>query len=88
MDRYTQFGLRTDADEQFRRAFRDGFKRAGLSHAQLLEAMEWYRDHGHRQRRPRGRHRGAALSARPARQERNGPRFEIEFLNPGVEAFG
>ena len=30
------------ADEQFRRAFRDGFKRAGLSHAQLLEAMEWY----------------------------------------------
>jgi hypothetical protein len=45
MDRYTQFGLRGDADEQIRRAVRDGFKRAGLSNAQLTEAMEWYRDH-------------------------------------------
>jgi hypothetical protein len=45
MDRFTQFGLRGDADEQFRRAVRDGFKRAGLSHAQLTQAMDWYRDH-------------------------------------------
>jgi hypothetical protein len=45
MDRYTQFGLRGDADEQLRRAVRDGFKRAGLSHAQLTQAMDWYRDH-------------------------------------------
>jgi len=47
MDRYTQFGLRSDADEQIRRAFRDGFKRAGLGHAQLLQAIDWHRDHGH-----------------------------------------
>jgi hypothetical protein len=46
MDRYTQFGLRGDADEQIRRAVRDGFKRAGLSSAQLIESLEWYRDHG------------------------------------------
>jgi len=46
MDRYTQFGLRGDADEQLRRAVRDGFKRAGLSPAQLTQAMEWYRDRG------------------------------------------
>jgi hypothetical protein len=45
MDRYSQFGLRGNADEQIRRAVRDGFKRAGLSNAQLTEAMEWYRDH-------------------------------------------
>jgi hypothetical protein len=45
MDRYTQFGLRGDADEQLRRAVRDGFKRAGLSNAQLTQAMEWYKDH-------------------------------------------
>ena len=45
MDRFTQFGLRGDADEQFRRAVRDGFKRAGLSHAHLTQAMDWYRDH-------------------------------------------
>jgi hypothetical protein len=44
MDRYTQFGLRGDADEQIRRAVRDGFKRAGLSGAQLTQAMEWYKD--------------------------------------------
>jgi hypothetical protein len=42
-DRYAAFGL-TEADEPFRRAVRDGFKRAGLSHKQLTEAMEWYRD--------------------------------------------
>jgi len=29
-----------------RRAVRDGFKRAGLSPAQLTQAMEWYRDRG------------------------------------------
>ena len=46
MDRYRQFGLRGDADEQIRRAVRDGFKRAGLSPAQLTQAMEWYRDRG------------------------------------------
>jgi len=46
MDRYRQFGLRGDADEQLRRAVRDGFKRAGLSPAQLTQAMEWYRDRG------------------------------------------
>jgi hypothetical protein len=45
MDRYTQFGLRGDADEQIRRAVRDGFKRAGLSHAQMTQAMDWYKDH-------------------------------------------
>jgi hypothetical protein len=48
MERFTQFGLRGDADEQFRCAVRDGFKSAGLSHAQLTQAMEWYRDHGQR----------------------------------------
>jgi hypothetical protein len=42
-DRYAAFGL-TEADEPFRRAVRDGFKRAGLSHKHLTEAMEWYRD--------------------------------------------
>jgi hypothetical protein len=46
MDRYQQFGLRGDADEQLRRAVRDGFKHAGLSPAQLTQAMEWYRDRG------------------------------------------
>jgi hypothetical protein len=45
MDRFTQFGLRGDTDEQICRAVRDGFKRAGLSHAQLTQAMEWYKDH-------------------------------------------
>src|SRR5450755_2184212 len=45
MDRYTQFGLRGDADETFRRAVRDGFKRARLGQAQLTQAMEWYKDH-------------------------------------------
>src|ERR1700694_363965 len=44
MDRFTQFGLRGDADEQLRRAVRDGFKRAGLSPAQVTQALEWYRD--------------------------------------------
>jgi len=36
MDRYQQFGLRGDTDEQIRR---DGFRRAGLSPAQLAQAM-------------------------------------------------
>jgi hypothetical protein len=40
MDRFTQFGLRGDADEQIRRAVRDGVKRAGLSHAQLTQAIQ------------------------------------------------
>jgi hypothetical protein len=42
MDRYR--GLRGDADEQLRRAVRDGFKRAGLMPAQVTQALEWYRD--------------------------------------------
>jgi hypothetical protein len=46
MDRYTNYGLRGDQDEQIRRAVRDGFKRASLSPAQLTQAMEWYRDRG------------------------------------------
>jgi hypothetical protein len=44
MDRFTHFGLRGDGDEQLRRAIRDGFKRVGLSHAQMQQAMEWYMD--------------------------------------------
>jgi hypothetical protein len=40
------YGLRTDADEQIRRAFRDAFKRGGLARVQLEEGMEWFRDHG------------------------------------------
>jgi hypothetical protein len=35
-----------DADEQLRRAVRDGFKGAGLSPAQLTQVMDWYRDRG------------------------------------------
>jgi hypothetical protein len=46
MDRFIEYGLRSDADEQIRRAFRDSFKRAGLSHAQLGQALDWYRDKG------------------------------------------
>jgi hypothetical protein len=45
MHRYREFGLLSDHDEQLRRAFRDGFKRAGLSFSQLLDALAWYRDH-------------------------------------------
>jgi len=45
MHRYREFGLVSDEDETLRRAFRDGFKRAGLSHQQFLEALGWYRDH-------------------------------------------
>jgi hypothetical protein len=45
MHRYREFGLVSNEDETLRRAFRDGFKRAGLSHQQLLEALGWYRDH-------------------------------------------
>jgi hypothetical protein len=45
MHRYREFGLASDQDELLRRAFRDGFKRAGLSFSQLLDALGWYRDH-------------------------------------------
>jgi hypothetical protein len=43
-DRFAAYGL-GEVDEPFRRAVRDGFWRAGLSHAQLTQALEWYRDH-------------------------------------------
>jgi hypothetical protein len=42
-DRYHQYGL-SAADEPFRRAVRDGFRQAGLSHRQFLDALTWYRD--------------------------------------------
>jgi hypothetical protein len=45
MHRYREFGLVSEEDEVLRRAFRDGFKRAGLSFAQFLDALAWYRDH-------------------------------------------
>jgi hypothetical protein len=45
MHRYREFGLVSDEDEILRRAFRDGFRRAGLSFAQFLDALAWYRDH-------------------------------------------
>jgi hypothetical protein len=45
MHRYREFGLISEEDEVLRRAFRDGFKRAGLSFAQFLDALAWYRDH-------------------------------------------
>ena len=45
MHRYREFGLISEQDEVLRRAFRDGFKRAGLSFAQFLDALAWYRDH-------------------------------------------
>jgi hypothetical protein len=44
MHRYREFGLVSEQDEVLRRAFRDGFKRAGLSFAQFLDALAWYRD--------------------------------------------
>jgi hypothetical protein len=44
MDRYTQFGLRGDEDDLFRRAVRDGFRRAGLGNDRLTQALEWFRD--------------------------------------------
>jgi len=44
MHRYREFGLVSDEDETFRRAFRDSFKRTGLSFRRFLEALEWYRD--------------------------------------------
>jgi len=44
MHRYREFGLVSEQDEALRRAFRDGFKRAGLSFAQFLDALGWYRD--------------------------------------------
>jgi hypothetical protein len=45
MHRYREFGLVSDEDETLRRAFRDGFRRSGLSFAQFLDALAWYRDH-------------------------------------------
>jgi hypothetical protein len=45
MHRYREFGLFSQQDEVLRRAFRDGFKRAGLSFAQFLDVLAWYRDH-------------------------------------------
>lgn len=45
MHRYREFGLISEQDEILRRAFRDGFKRAGLSFDQFLDALAWYRDH-------------------------------------------
>jgi hypothetical protein len=45
MDRFSEFGLRGDQDELLRRAVRDGFKQAGLGHAEMTAAMEWYKDH-------------------------------------------
>jgi hypothetical protein len=45
MYRYREFGLVSDADENLRRAFRDGMRRAGLSHQQFVDALAWYRDH-------------------------------------------
>jgi hypothetical protein len=45
MHRYREFGLVSEQDEILRRAFRDGFKRAGLSFAQFNDALAWYRDH-------------------------------------------
>jgi hypothetical protein len=45
MHRYREFGLVSDQDEILRRAFRDGFRHAGLSFAQFLDALAWYRDH-------------------------------------------
>jgi hypothetical protein len=44
MDRYREYGVISERDEQLRRAFRDGFKRAGLSFPRLLEGLAWYRD--------------------------------------------
>jgi hypothetical protein len=44
MHRYREFGLVSDQDEVLRRAFRDGFKRAGLPFPRLIEALSWYRD--------------------------------------------
>lgn len=45
MHRYREFGLVSERDEILRRAFRDGFRRAGLPFAQFLDALAWYRDH-------------------------------------------
>jgi hypothetical protein len=44
MHRYREYGLESEQDETLRRAFRDGFRRAGLSFAQFLDALAWYRD--------------------------------------------
>ncbi len=45
MHRYREFGVISEQDEVLRRAFRDGFRRAGLSFSQFLDALAWYRDH-------------------------------------------
>ena len=39
MDHYAAYNLRAE-DEPFRRAVRDGFRTAGLSHAQFIQALE------------------------------------------------
>jgi hypothetical protein len=44
MHRYREFGLVSEQDEILRRAFRDGFKGAGLPFARFLDALAWYRD--------------------------------------------
>jgi hypothetical protein len=46
MDRFAEYGLRGDQDELLRRAFRDAFQRAGLSRAQLGQALDWYKERG------------------------------------------
>jgi hypothetical protein len=45
MHRYREYGLISEQDEVLRRAFRDGFKRVGLSPAQFQHTLAWYRDH-------------------------------------------
>jgi hypothetical protein len=42
--RYREYELFSEADELLRRAFRDGFKRLGLTFPQFMEALAWYRD--------------------------------------------
>jgi hypothetical protein len=42
--RYREFGLYSEADELLRRAFRDGFKRNGITFPAFLDALAWYRD--------------------------------------------
>ncbi len=44
MHRYREFGLYSEADELLRRAFRDGFKRNGITFPAFLDALAWYRD--------------------------------------------
>lgn len=44
MHRYREYGVVSQEDETLRRAFRDGFKRAGGSFSRFLEALAWHRD--------------------------------------------